>query len=174
MADEQAFLCSFRQEERRLAAYLLSVTGDFHAVEDLLQGVARVLWEKLGEYDETRPFGAWAMGVARLEALKWRHQAKRRREVLSEEAMQLLAETTSGDSREIDQRYLLLADCFKALSATARRVLQLKYAQGKKIAEIAGHTDKTAAAVEMILVRSRRQLRRCVQRKMSRIASEAL
>jgi DNA-directed RNA polymerase specialized sigma24 family protein len=53
-------------------------------------------------------------------------------------------------------------------------VLQLKYAQGQKIAEISAGMEKSVAAVEMMLVRSRRSLRACVERKMSQAAPEAL
>jgi RNA polymerase sigma-70 factor (ECF subfamily) len=174
MLDRQLFLQGFLRQERLLAAYLLSATGDLHAAEDLLQGVARILWEKLAEYDESRPFGAWALGIARLEVLKWRQQAARSREVVSEDAMRLLAETASEDAGQLDERYYFLAECLKALGATARRVLELKYAQGRKIADISACLEKSVPAVEMILVRSRRSLRACVERKMSQAAPEAL
>ena len=58
-------------EHRPLATYLLAATGDPHAAEDLLQGVAATLWQELADYDQTRPFGAWAVGVARLKVLRW-------------------------------------------------------------------------------------------------------
>ena len=174
MQERQLFLQGFLREERWLAAYLLSATGDVHSAEDLLQGVARILWEKWAEYDETRPFGAWALGVARLEVLKWRQQAARSREVVSEDAMLLLSEAAAQDAGQIDQRYYFLAECLKALGATAGRVLELKYAQGRKIAEISACLEKSVPAVEMVLVRSRRKLRACIERKMSRAAPEAL
>ena len=92
MLECQEFLNRFLREERFLAAYLLSATGNFHASEDLLQTVARILWEKLADYDEARPFGAWALGVAHLEVLKWRQQAARSREL----RVRLAQPTTCG------------------------------------------------------------------------------
>jgi RNA polymerase sigma-70 factor (ECF subfamily) len=164
----QDFARQFLCEQRRLAAYLMAATGDVHAMEDLLQSVARILWEKLAEYDEARPFGAWATGVAQLEVLKWRQQAARSREVLSEDSMRLLSETAAEQGEELSQRYDYLAECLKALGASARGVLQLKYAQGCRIREIAQQLKKSTPAVEMLLVRSRRSLRSCIERKMSR------
>ena len=70
MLDRQEFLGIFLREERLLAAYLLGATGDIHAADDLLQTVAGILWEKLADYDETRPFGAWALGVAQPRSLE--------------------------------------------------------------------------------------------------------
>ena len=167
MLGHQDFVREFLHEQRRLAAYLLSATGDVHSTEDLLQTVARILWEKLADYDEARPFGAWATGVAQLEVLKWRQQAARSREVLSEDSMRLLSETAARYGEEVNQRYYFLADCLKVLGASARGVLQMKYAQGCRICEIAERLKKSTPAVEMLLVRSRRALRDCIQRKMA-------
>ena len=172
MLEHQEFLERFLREERLLTAYLLSATGNLHAAEDLLQTVARILWEKLASYDEARPFGAWALGIAHLEVLKWRQQAARSREVLSEESMRLLSETAARHAEETDERHYFLGGCLQGLGATARRVMEMKYGQGRSIREIADGLKKSVAAVEMILVRSRRALRDCVQRKMSQAASE--
>ncbi|MGD0896706.1 MAG: sigma-70 family RNA polymerase sigma factor [Thermoguttaceae bacterium] len=173
MLERQEFLKVFLREERLLAAYLLSATGNVHASEDLLQTVARILWEKLADYDETRPFGAWALGVAHLEVLKWRQQAARSREVLSEDSMRLLSDTAARHAEETDERYYFLVGCLRGLGGTARCVVEMKYGEGRSIREIAGFLKKSVAAVEMVLVRSRRALRDCIQRKMSRAASEA-
>ncbi len=169
VADHREFLSYFLREQRRLMAYLLSATGDVHAAEDLLQSIARILLEKLGEYDEARPFGAWATGVAKLEVCKWRQQASRSREVISEKSMQLLSETAAEDedAAEADDRYSFLAECLGALGGTGRRVVQMKYGDGCRIAEIAALVGKSVVAIEMMLVRVRRDLRDCVERKMS-------
>jgi RNA polymerase sigma-70 factor (ECF subfamily) len=164
---EQEFLAEFLHVERSLAAYLLSATGDVHAADDLLQVVATVLWEKRGQYDVSRPYRAWAMGIARLEVLKWRQRTARSREVLSEESMRLLSETAVQNASAIDERYFLLAECVKSLGGKARKVLQMKYVEGRKIREIADRLAKSVAAIEMTLVRSRRDLRDCVERKLS-------
>ncbi len=173
MLEHQDFLRRFLCEDRRIAAYLLSATGDIHVAEDLLQSVARILLEKWDDYDKSRPFGAWVGGMARLEVLKWRQQAARSREVLSEESLRLLSDTAAEHAEEIDRRRFFLAECLETLGSTARRVLQMKYENGCKIAEIAGRLKKSVPAVEMTLVRSRRCLRACIERKMSRLAREA-
>jgi RNA polymerase sigma-70 factor (ECF subfamily) len=169
----QEFVGRFLREERYLAAYLLSATGDIHEAEDLLQNVARILWEKLEDYDESRPFGAWATGVAHLEVLKWRQRMARLRETLSEDSLRLLSETAAEHAAEVNDQYYFLADCLQALGATARAVLEMKYAQDRKIRDIAGCLQKSTASIEMILVRSRRTLRECIQRKASQAQRQA-
>ena len=172
MLGEQAFLAEFLRVERLLAAHLRSATGDMHAAEDLLQAVAGVLWEKRADFDTSRPFAAWAVGVAQLEVLKWRQRAARSREVLSEDALHLLAEVANEHEGEADDRYFFLAECLQGLTDMARRVLQMKYAGGLKIRDIASGLARSVAAVEMMLVRSRRELRECIERKMAQSARE--
>ncbi len=174
MLNHQEFLQQFLRERRTLEAYLLSATGDLHTAEDLLQSVARILLEKLPEYDTQRPFGPWAMGVTRLEALKWRQQVSRSREVLSEDAANLLAQTAMAEAAEADVRLQMLTECLTRMAGTARRALEMKYGQGQRIAEIARSLGKTVAAVEMMLVRGRRDLRACVERKLHALMPEAL
>jgi DNA-directed RNA polymerase specialized sigma24 family protein len=66
-----------------------------------------------------------------------------------------------------------LDECLKHLGGTARRVLELKYENSHKIAEIAQRLGKSVPAIEMILVRSRRGLRECIERKISQAARGA-
>jgi RNA polymerase sigma-70 factor (ECF subfamily) len=170
----QDFLKNFLQHERFLAAYLLSATGDIHAAEDLLQNVACALWRKRDDYDPGRPFRAWATGMAQIEVLRWRQRLARSREVFSKETMQRLAETVERRAEAIDERYQYLAECVQALAGAARGVVQMKYGESHSIGEIASQLKKSVPAVEMILVRSRRALRDCVDRKVLQARRGAL
>ena len=103
-ADHRRFLRHFLPAEPLLRSYLLAATGDVHAADDLLQEVSSVLWEKLDQYDEARPFRAWALGIARLEVLKWRQRLARSREALSGDTLGALAEAAAELAPEIDER----------------------------------------------------------------------
>ena len=165
--DHERFLRSFLGEEMLLRAFLLAATGDRHVADDLLQSVATVLWEKIGQYDESKPFRAWALGVARLEVLKWRQKLARKREVLSENALECAAGAAEHLAEEIDRRHDFLRDCLEQVEGMARRVLDLKYVEGLVSREIAPRVGKSVEAVEMTLVRVRRALHDCVDRKLA-------
>jgi len=164
--DHQHFLTYFLREELHLRSFLLAATGDAHETDDLLQIVARVLWEKADQYDDSRPFRWWALGIARMEVLKWKQCKARSRVVLSDEAISQVAEAAA----ESPERGNLLADslrrCLENLKRTARSVVDMKYSDGLAIREIAARLEKSVPAVEMILVRSRRSLRECVERQL--------
>ena len=60
-----------------VGSYIGSLVPDFQEAEDLLQEVALVLLRKFPEYDDRRPFVAWALGVARFEVLHARRSHAR-------------------------------------------------------------------------------------------------
>lgn len=167
MLDSVDFEQRFLRERPFLGAYLLAATGDRHVADDLLQNVACVLWRKMSDYDCSRPFGAWAAGIAHLEVLKWRQRVARSRETFSEEAMALLLETATRQAEEANHRSEHLVECVKSLRGSARRALSMKYGDGRTIRDIAAQMRRSVGAVEMLLVRSRKLLRQCIERKLS-------
>ena len=164
--DRKDFLKNFMAVDRPLRSYLMGVSGNSQDMEDMLQAVWKTLWEKLDEFDETRSFRAWAFGVARLQALKWRQSKARSREVLSEEVISLLIETVEETSDDIEVRRSYLADCIRKVGVLQRSVLQMKYAQRMISSDIAERIGKSVPAVDMMLVRLRRMLRECIESRM--------
>jgi DNA-directed RNA polymerase specialized sigma24 family protein len=69
---------------------------------------------------------------------------------------------------EITARQAALRECLKPISASLRRLLDMRYDGGQTIAEIAGAIGKTEASVKMQLMRIRRSLENCVQAKIRR------
>jgi len=171
--DHRKFLKLFLPAQAVLKAYLLAATGDLHASDDLLQEVSSVLWEKFREYDERRPFRPWAIGIARLEVLKWRQRLARSREVLSAEAIAALAGAAAEHAEEIDERTALLRWCVERLHAKTRGMLRLRYWRALSIRQVAERVGKSVAAVEMALVRARRWLGRCVEKRRDKGGAKA-
>lgn len=165
--DHRTFLKLFLPCENRLKGYFLAVTHNMTESEDLLQEVSTVLWEHFERYDSNRPFHPWALSYARLEALKWRQKQARNKLVLSEEAINALAATAAdqGDDRQEEKTFL--AQCLGHLSEHIQNVIRLKYVELATIVEIAARTAKSESAVEVTLVRARRALRQCVERKLA-------
>jgi len=166
--DHRLFLKHFLPAEAVVKAYLLSATGDMRTADDLLQEVSGVLWEKFDRYDADRSFRPWALGVARLEVLKWRQGLARSREVLSAEAVEALMDAAAEHADDADERLVHLRDCVRAVSGTTRQMLRLRYWEVLAVRQIAEQLSKTVSAIEMALVRARRGLRECIEKKLAR------
>lgn len=77
-ADMAAFETLFREYGPRIRAYLLKLTRNSQAAEDLMQETMLAIWRKAGQYDPARgPASAWIFTIARniwIDA--WRKQKR--------------------------------------------------------------------------------------------------
>jgi RNA polymerase sigma-70 factor (ECF subfamily) len=161
------FLKHFLVAHAPLKAYLTASTGNATEADDLLQEVSSVLWEKFAHYDPSRPFLPWALGVARLEVLKRREALARTRRALSGKALEALAETAGEAAGDLEERRSHLRSCVEGLAQETREVVRLRYLESLPIADLAARVGKNVGAIEMTLVRARRALRECVERKLA-------
>lgn len=166
--DQKDFLKSFLPAQRVLRAYLQAATRDVNETDELLQAVSQVLWEKIGNYDRSRPFAAWAMGFARIQVMRWRQSKARARKLLSDQAMERIAEAASKLAEEPDARPAMLDGCIEKLRPRAKKVIELKYKGAQAIKQIAELLDMQIGAIEMTLVRARRALKDCIERQLER------
>ena len=164
MDSQRRFLELYEPLRVPLRGFLIAATGCPHHAEDLLQNVACILLAKFSAYDATRPFGPWALGVARLEALKWRQQRARRREVLSPEAIDIMGDAVADEIELFADRRALLPGCIAGLQEAARRIVALRYDEGLSVKDVAARVGRTPAAIDMALSRIRRTLRECIVR----------
>jgi RNA polymerase sigma-70 factor (ECF subfamily) len=162
----EKLLKHFVEEDAVLRAYVYAATRSQADARDVLQEVWKTLAVKLDQYDEARSFRSWALGVARIQVLKWRQEKARSKEIPSGDVLELLAKTADEHADEIDLRLSFLNECLAKMTMVWRNLLEMKYLGGMKIAEISARTKRSVAAVEMGLVRSRRALRDCVERRM--------
>lgn len=101
--DVDAFEALFRQCSPRIRAYLLKMTRDAQATEDLVQETMLAIWRKSGQYDPARgPASAWIYTIARniwIDA--WRRQ---RRPAIDPDDPALSAEPAPDAPRQIETR----------------------------------------------------------------------
>ena len=105
----EQLLRHFVEEDAVLRSYIHASTRNHQDADDVIQDIWRILATKLDQYDDSRPFRPWAMGVARLQVLKWRQSKARSREILSEEVMDLLAATADIAEHRGDEIHAGLA-----------------------------------------------------------------
>ena len=157
----------FLRHQADLKAFIVAVVRDWGRSEDILQEVSIVLWKKFHQYDRTRPFGAWARGVAYREVLKDRRRDARGLPTLSPEAMLALDQAFAQTEEPVGPRRLALEECMSALEEQPRKILSLRYKQDFSIEEIASNLNRPVTAITKSLSRLRTQLQQCVERRLS-------
>jgi RNA polymerase sigma-70 factor (ECF subfamily) len=155
-------------EDAVVRAYVYSATRGHRDAEDVIQEVWQVVCRKIGEYDQSRSFRAWVLGITRMQVLKWRQAQARSRLLFDQDVLDLLADTAEEERQELDHRSQFLRDCLGMLPLDSRRLLHKRYVDGTAIAAIAEQMKKRVEAVGMALVRLRRVLRVCIEGKMAK------
>jgi len=155
-----------------LTGYLLAATGNPHEAEDLLQEVSVALWEGFERFDEKRSFTGWALGIARHKVIDWRGRRGRREAVLALDVLDAIGCTALEESELLAERRSALHRCIDALPAHLRDMVELRYRDGLPLEDLAARIRRNVGAIQMALVRVRRSLRDCVDRKLAQ-ASEA-
>jgi RNA polymerase sigma-70 factor (ECF subfamily) len=158
-----------RENADSLTAFLRASIDDGAAVDDLFQETMLIAWRKIGEYDRTRPFGAWLRGIAKRLVLA--HYRKGAREVaLSGERVleyldQRMAQVDRQPGDTLDERVAALRDCIEHLAPMYREPIELHYRHRRTTEWIADHLATTRDAVQKRLQRARVQLAECLERK---------
>ena len=138
----------------------------------LAQEIFIEAYRSLARFDRERSFRAWVRGIAR-NVIR-RHQseegreAKLRLDAVSELVRRRADEAGRAEATAADAARDALSHCLDRLPADARRLIHLRYTDEKTSGEIAPLLARTAEAVRMLLVRTRRQLHECVKAELGR------
>jgi RNA polymerase sigma-70 factor (ECF subfamily) len=161
-ADQRAFVALFSRDSDHIRAYLLFLLRNRSMADDAFQEVAITLWERFADYDPSRPFLAWARGVARFKALRVIEQQQRALPTLSAAALDAVdfaferADTDNSSLEALDR-------CLERLPAPARQLLQLRYGEDLSLDVVAKRSRSSLTAVTKSLSRLRGQLEICIR-----------
>jgi RNA polymerase sigma-70 factor (ECF subfamily) len=167
-ADLADFPALWAQVRPTVLGYLVTATGDFHDADDLSQRVAIALSGKFDAYDPARPFGAFAIGMAKMEVLRWRRESARDRLRFSEDAIERLTDAFVAVEPETDARLELLPACLAVLQGKAKEALLLTYRDDLTGEAAAKKIGTSTSNLFSMLSRARAQVRRCVEEKMKK------
>jgi RNA polymerase sigma-70 factor, ECF subfamily len=166
------FTTLWTQAQTTVFAVISATITDFADAEDVLQKVSLVAISKFDAFEadgDVSAFVAWTIAIARFEILRHlRDRATDRHEYIAESLGQI-AEAFSDIAPEYGGRREALAQCMKQLKGRPRDVLEKRYGEGLKTGVIAELLGLTAGNVSVILNRTYRKLRQCID---GRLAAE--
>lgn len=154
-----------------VSAFIMSAIRNFHDAEDVLQRTASSLVEKHAEYDASRSFEAWAVGIARIEILRYLQRNKRDRLVFDLATLDAVAEAYANLAPRSSEVREALEICVDQLQGRTRQVMQLRYAHSLTPSQVAKQLSMSANAVMVALHRARKLLRECVSRRLAEAGS---
>lgn len=161
---QEQFTRLWTEVQPSVAGYVHAVVRDVHVAKDLVQETALVLLRKFGQWDSSRAFLPWALGVAKLQILAHHRDAGRSRLVFDDKLLDAITESWGMVTAEMSDEQVALHECLEKLAPHAREVVRLRYYEDLQAAQIASRLGSTAGAVRILLLRIREQLRTCVER----------
>ncbi len=166
---ETVFEILVRENADMLVTYLRAMVWNAAAVDDLFQETMLVAWRRLGDYDQSRPFGPWLRGIAARLVMAHARKAKRDLMVCDENVIEHLDREVQQISQRSgdcwDEKIAAMHECLAALPDLPKQVISLRYLEGHSADRIAGLLDTTREAIKKRLQRARALLLACLQRK---------
>lgn len=132
-------------------------------VDDLLQEVNKVLWEKAAEFEPGTDFWAWASQVARYKAFNMVRRYGREVLICDESLLDQLAATASQKLHDLDRRREALDDCLKRLPPAQRQLVELRYGANQTVEAVARAIGRPNGSVRQTLYRIRAALQGCIE-----------
>jgi RNA polymerase sigma-70 factor (ECF subfamily) len=167
-ADPQdEFLRLFSRYSRRIYEFILTLVMRHADADEIFQDTCLVLWKKFDTYDPQGTFYGWACRIAYLEILQLRRKSQRLH-LVSDEALEVLADTAIGQADNLSARQHALEDCLQKLRAEDRALIDQRYRERHSPKEIAGLAAVSVYSVYRALARIHSSLMTCVQRNLAR------
>ena len=158
----------FVKNQGVLKGYVLGLVPEFASAEDVLQEVFLTVTAKANQFEEGSNFVAWARSIARFKVMAHWRARRGEPQALSNEVLESLAASAPEvEPEEQTERERALKGCLAKLSPTVRELVELRYAQEHKPAEIARIKNWTPEAVYVALSRARAALRACLQKQLA-------
>lgn len=152
----------------RLRAFVRSLGVDPDWVDDLAQEAFLTAYREWDSFDSNRDFGRWIRGIAANIVRNEIRKDSRRRRILHTGLSEILLNRASESSERLEPLSILsLRECLGKLAPTSRQVVLGRYRDGETAAQLAKQLETTSANVRQMLVRIRRQIKRCVELRMS-------
>jgi len=157
------FSMLWSEAETGLRTYISANIYNFADAQDILQKVALTAFQKFDAFDSTKPFRAWATGIARNEMLGYFRDRQRHPVMLDTEVAEQLSTTVEDKTNEIteqqEQQNAAIEEAVKALPKKQQLILSLRYTDGLSTEEIAQKVDMSPGTVRVTLSRIREKLK---------------
>jgi RNA polymerase sigma-70 factor, ECF subfamily len=163
----EQFLKLLGAHERNLFAYVYALCPNWQDAEEIMQRVRIRIWQQFSQYDQQRPFDAWARAIAYYLVLAYRKEKGRQREVFAEALLEAVRDQFEEHLEQAGGRRSALIGCLEKLDGHRRDVVTTYYSSARETSEtIAAKLSMTPNALRQSLFRIRKILLECVERTM--------
>lgn len=158
------------EAEPVVRAFVFASIQCFADAEDVVQKVALNVARRFDEYDDKRPFQAWALWLAKSRVIDHYRVKGREKVLFSEPILEGLAQSLITKQPTQTARAAALEVCIDKLPEKSKKLMKLKYEDGASAIEIAEIFKSSAASVRVLLHRVRNILGDCINLELQKEA----
>lgn len=166
-SEQTALVQEIARNQARLRAFVRCLMVRPSDVDDLLQEVNAVLWEKADSFEPGTDFWAWASQIARYKVLNQLRRYSREKLVFDAEMVGRMAELADQKTADFDNRRDALVGCLNKLPLAKRQLIDLRYIDGQAIERIAVSLGRPEGSIRQTLYRIRNALLACIETQLA-------
>jgi RNA polymerase sigma-70 factor (ECF subfamily) len=164
---QEEFVRLLNEVHGLLLRYVMTLLGNRHDAEDVLQRASVVMWRRFGSFEPGTDFIAWATTVAFYEVRNFQRVTGRCRLEFDDELMETLAAERVQHVRQWCARTEALELCVEKLDTASRALVEAIYTDGTQAIEVARQQGCAPKTIYNKLNFIRRALAECVQRRLA-------
>jgi len=165
--DREAAAELLLRHQAALRAYLSRHLQSVHDAHDILQDSFFDALSHLREFDPAMPFGPWIQSICRNRLLNFFRAGRSRGRPwleLVEGEVERRHAAGRAEGAGDEERLGTLRRCLAELQEKSRQVVELRYAAGASLGELAARFNQTVGGMAKTLTRIRAGLRECMAR----------
>ena len=160
----QQFTDLVDQHQVRLRAFVRSLGTRQAWVDDISQEAFLTAFNQWETFDQSRDFGKWVRGIAfNIIRNETRKDARRKRILHTDITWMLLKRVEESPKYSELVSVESIRECVEELAPMSRRLIQGRYQNEETSSELAERLGLSATNVRQILMRARRQIRKCIE-----------
>jgi RNA polymerase sigma-70 factor (ECF subfamily) len=153
----------------KLLGYLISLLGNRHDAEDVLQLASVTMWRRFESFTPGTNFIAWATTVAFYESREFQRLKTRSRLHFDDELVEMLATERVLDLDHCDERVAALELCLGKLDQPSQRLVEAAYFEEGSVITLAEQLGRAPQTLYNKLNGLRRILASCIERRLAEV-----
>lgn len=169
-SEDEQIVQLIAEHQNVIRNFIISLLPGAPGVDDVFQNTNMIIWQKRETFTIGTNFRAWAISIARYQAMAHLQQLRRRRWVsLDLDVAELLADDfeVHSDSIESEQLSSALDQCISKLRPDDRELLVQRYWHRTRLQDFSVVSGRSVNALKVTLFRLRANLKRCIEERLT-------
>lgn len=167
--ERKLFEALVRDHSELLYVFIRSCVGRSSLADEVHQDTLLTAWRRLSDFDQSRSFGAWLRGIARVQI---RAHLRLRASVptISDELLDGLEARFHALAQQpgdrLEDKLECLRSCIAELAERDQRALEIRYSDGLRGAPLAAGLETSLENAKKIVQRARARVLACMKGKL--------